>query len=170
MPDPQPFSIQIPHPSSSPSSRGPIPPPLLPTGPRPPLSLNSPLSPHHPVRRPPRIIQLRVHRLQPTPTSHPSTGTQHHANSQNNHRLQQSHGVCLWFHCVNSTRFRNHFSVSGPPSLRHHHPKCASKMSSCLQRNQFHQATAPFPSSFQYHSFTPLDSPLHGTPHASLTP
>ena len=164
MPDPRTISIQIPPPShpsrqsraaSFPAAR----------------DLHPFHSPHHPVRRTPWIIQLRIHRLQPTPSPHPRTGTQHHANCQNNHRLQQCHGVYI-FDFVVSIR-PGHGMTSPPqvpPSLRYPHLHGTSKMSPCLQRNTFSQASALFAPSFQHRRSSLLDSHLHGTPHASLTP
>lgn len=137
MPDPQPFSIQIPHPLQPPtSSRGP-PIPSHPSA-RDLPSLNSPLSPHHPVRHPPRIVQLRVHRLQPSLRPHPSTGTQQHANSQYNHRLQQSHGVFVFGFVVS---LRPAQGITSPSQVPLHYdtptlmalPKCRLVCSGTIQ-------------------------------------
>jgi hypothetical protein len=122
MPDPRTISIQIPQLSHTPlQSRA----ATFPAA----RDLHPSHSPHHPIRRTPWIIQLRIHRLQPTPSPHPRTGTQHHANSQNNHRLQQCHGVYIFDFVVS---IRPGHGMTSPPQVPLHYdtptfmalPKC----------------------------------------------
>jgi hypothetical protein len=174
MPNPQPFSIQIPHPLS------PRPHPLQPraapshsphpTGPRPPAPH---LTSHHRTTRyvaRPGSFSFTFTGSIPPPVLTPaqelsSTPTLSTIIVFSILMVCFSSVLLCHFNPVQESlpRLRPPFTTLPPHS-------CASKMSPCLQRNPFPQSSAPFLHYFQYPRSTPLDSAPHGTPHASLTP
>jgi hypothetical protein len=171
MPDLQPFSIQIPHPLSPPphplqSRAAPShsPPPHRPATTRP--------SPHRTARyvARPGSFSFTFTGSIPPPVLTPA---QELSITPAIRTIIVFNTLMVFvFGFVVSTQpgFGMTSPPQGPPSLRDPPPKCASKMSSRLQRNQSKHAPAPFLNAFQSPQSTPLDSHLHGTPHASLTP